>query len=461
MQGDDMMNSWLIESLDDTGRPRPTSRGSSARGFPSQGFSSTGVFPHRAGFTLLELLVVTGIIGVLIGLLLPAVQAAREAARRMSCSNNLQQIVLGVAQYHDAFGHFPPHGTGTFQNSNDPFTTNQFRLSFLVSILPFANQNATWEAITERYQGDAPAGDTLSPDYDPAFDYVEMDFMDMELGGTKGTDGQQHVYPSMGPSPSINTYVPWTNEVALYRCPSDPGTGLPSLGRTNYAACLGDAIQGLDEGLWRHDGTQWSPSGKLQMEATGRGLFVPRQITSMDDVTDGLSNTIALGEICTDLGDNDMRTVPSMNNGWVGGVLDDKRFCDGQRDPTRPMFWLTGGATTLPTNRSQGRGYRWADSMPLMTGFNTVLPPNATLCFGGDSTTVGTLTMSSRHQGGGHVAMGDGAVKFITDSIDDGGVASVILEGKGEQAPGSESPFGLWGDLGTRAQGEMFDTDYF
>ncbi|MEP4681216.1 MAG: DUF1559 domain-containing protein, partial [Rhodopirellula bahusiensis] len=404
---------------------------------------------RRNGFTLLELLVVTGVIGILIGLLLPAVQAAREAARRMSCSNNLSQIALGVAQYHDAFGHLPPHGTGTFNNANDPLTTNQFRLSFLVSITPFVGRVPLWEAISEGYVGDPPQG---------IADDTSIESYGMDLGMMDGSE-ERHTYPPMGPAPSISAYEPWQKELALFRCPSDPGAGLPALGRTNYAACLGDAIQGLDEGLWTHDGTTWSPSGKLQMEATGRGMFVPRMITSYDDVRDGLSSTVMLGEICTDLGDKDIRTSPSLNNGWGGGVLDDAKICWTQKDPDRPMFWdVTAGSVQLPTSSAQGRGFRWADASPLMTGFNTTLPPNEAICFGGDETTIGTLTTSSRHQGGTHIAMADGAIKFITDSIDAGYVeTSVILGGEGEQAPWSPSNFGLWGALGTRDQGEMSD----
>ena len=173
-------------------------------------------------------------------------------------------------------------------------------------------------------------------------------------------------------------------------------------------------------------------------------------------VTDGLSTTLMSGEIATDLGDKDIRTVPSLENGWTGGLLDDVQTCRSQIDPERPRFWEARGAVQLSSIRGQGRGYRWADAMPLMTGFNTVLPPNTQLCFGGDSTTIGTLSLSSRHQGGGHVAMGDGAVVFLTDSIESGEMkGSVTLDGQGHLAPGSPSPFGLWGALGTRNQNEM------
>lgn len=407
---------------------------------------------HHNGFTLLELLVVVGVIGILVGLLLPAIQAAREAARRMSCSNNLQQVALGVAQYHDAFEILPPHGTGTFGNKNDPKKTNQFRLSFLVSITPFIGQTPVWESISGEYLGPKPDGDVVS----------EEDSFGMMMGmgdwdGT-GLEEPKHRYSKMGPVPSMSSYGPWVIEVPTYRCPSDPGIGMPSLGRTNYAACLGDAIEGLDEGLWQYKSSKWAPSGEQTMYATGRGMFVPRMITSYDDVTDGLSNTIMLGEIATDLGDKDTRTVPALNNGWSGGVLDDVHICQGQIDPERPRFWDRTSAIQLPTNNSQGRGFRWADSMPLMTGFNTILPPNSELCFGGDSTTIGTLSASSRHQGGTHVAMGDGAVIFMTDSVECGYSGGTVTQnGTNELSPGSPSPFGLWGALGTRDQNEIID----
>ncbi|MGC6446823.1 MAG: DUF1559 domain-containing protein [Rubripirellula sp.] len=412
---------------------------------------------RKHGFTLLELMVVIGVIGILVGLLLPAVQAAREAARRMSCSNNFRQVALAVHQYHSAFQILPPHGTGTFNQSNDPATSNQFRLSFLVSILPFVGETPTWNSISQSYEGKPLSGDSLEENNDP-YDW------DQGLDFERNEETQTHVYPPMGPSPSVSSYAFWQATVSCYRCPSDPGQGSPSLGRSNYAACLGDAIEGLDEGRWQYRESKWSPSGKEQMLATGRGMFIPRGITRLSDVTDGLSNTIMMGEIATDLGDRDIRTVPSLDNGWKEGVLNNPRLCKEQVDYERPQFWNTGlESLKTPSVRAQGRGFRWADSMPLMTGFNTILPPNHQLCFGGGSETIGTLPPSSRHQGGVHCAMGDGSIIFFTNSIESGEYGlqgTVTVDGVGEFAPGQPSVFGLWGALGTRSGNELLDEQF-
>ncbi len=104
---------------------------------------------RRTGFTLIELLVVIAIIGVLIALLLPAVQAAREAARRMQCTNNLKQIGLALHNYHDALGAFPP--------GQLPATS----FSALSRILPFLEQGAIFNALNANLAYDDPANDTI------------------------------------------------------------------------------------------------------------------------------------------------------------------------------------------------------------------------------------------------------------------------------------------------------------
>ena len=111
--------------------------------------SSASARAARAGFTLVELLVVIAIIGVLVGLLLPAVQAAREAARRMSCSNNFKQIGLGLHNYHSAYKQLPTQGGGTWTTNKWWFhrdvTSNHRRISALVGLTPFIEQQALWE----------------------------------------------------------------------------------------------------------------------------------------------------------------------------------------------------------------------------------------------------------------------------------------------------------------------------
>src|SRR5690606_22979434 len=135
---------------------------------------------------------------------------------------------------------------------------------------------------------------------------------------------------------------------------------------------------------------------------------------------------------------------------------DNPNFCvdDGQIDPQRPQFWRAG----VPTESStRGRGLKWADSRPNFSAMFTILPPNAPICGGNNSGQTGLFPPSSRHQGGVHVLMGDGAVKFITDSIESGSRTSPMVYNGGTKTtlpsntPGSQSPYGLWGSLGTRA----------
>jgi len=107
---------------------------------------------RRTGFTLVELLVVIAIIGVMVGLLLPAVQAAREAARRMSCGNNLKQLGLALHNYHDTYKVFPAGLTGTASNSG--------RLSPFVGLLPFIEQQPLMDQITANGQQSGAPWDT-------------------------------------------------------------------------------------------------------------------------------------------------------------------------------------------------------------------------------------------------------------------------------------------------------------
>ncbi|WP_442510012.1 DUF1559 domain-containing protein [Novipirellula sp. SH528] len=404
------------------------------------------------GFTLVELLVVIAIIGVLVGLLLPAVQAAREAARRMSCSNNVKQLGLGLHNYHSAYNQMPIHGVGTDDGANDKqdwwsnySTNNHWRLSALVGMTPFVEQQALWEKITnpssERTDGNngAAIGTTTNP------------------------------WPAMGPTPQDIQYIPWATELPTLRCPSDPGSGLPSLGRSNYASCMGDSHWRAQHGEFDPDFGATDSGWAQESRAANRGMFVRHKSMKFRDVLDGLSNTIAMMEMATDLGDNDIRTLGRKHpNGQTPGqtdIRDNPSTCleSGMIDPQRPQFWISGAANEFDAI-TKGRGYRWADSQNMQSMAYTILPPNGPICMPHDSNGPAITTGSSRHQGGIHVLMGDGAVKFITDSIEAGNQRNPVVRNGGTVAnsnvPGAKSPYGLWGSLGTRASKETINSEF-
>jgi len=428
-------------------------------------------FQRRRAFTLVELLVVIAIIGVLVGLLLPAVQAAREAARRMSCSNNFKQIGLAIHNYHSAYNQLPTHkaGTGSAGQGTRPGTDstnfhNGRRLSIFVGLLPFFEAQALWEQISNplaaRVDGATTGG-----------------------GGTFGIVGQP--WPAMGPHVDHSQYPPWLTEIPALRCPSDPGIGLPSYGRTNYAACLGDSPFRASAGAY--DENLFSNSARAQWTRAGqRGFFVARQDAAFRDVLDGLANTIMAGEMVTDLGDRDTRTAVLYNNasftmnadsGSGAAPTGSPSECSNNPniDANRPLFW----AGSVPNNNisainsvGDARGYRWGSGEAIMSTVFTMSPPNSPACLlAGPNeegvfrwqTRAGVLPPGSRHQGGCHVLMGDGAVKFITDSIEAGNQNLTpvgFLGAAPTNVPGSQSPYGLWGSLGTRASKEVIDEDF-
>ena len=385
-------------------------------------------------FTLVELLVVIAIIGVMVGLLLPAVQAAREAARRMSCGNNVKQLGLALHNYHAAYNMLPMHRGGTTNaggtNVSHPpgICHNRLNLSIFVPLTPFFEQQALWEQISN------PLRDPIT-------------------GG---------IFQSMGPTPekSLNShstesrYEPWLTEISTLRCPSDPGTGLPGKGRTNYAACLGDSPFEMMYGAINDNGTNGGNFNAAR--STLRGVFISRQRTRFRDVLDGTANTICLGEINTDLGDQSITTMIATgptNPGLNPSACNTTTLINA----SRPQFW-TG--TSLTGGGENCRGFTWSFAIALHSGFTTILPPNRELCSSNLWYHDQMVPPSSRHQGGCHVLMTDGAVKFITDSIEAGNSSSPAVGYAGGPAAGAQSPYGLWGSLGTRSAKETIRSDF-
>ena len=183
-------------------------------------------------------------------------------------------------------------------------------------------------------------------------------------------------------------------------------------------------------------------------------MFVPREETRFRDVLDGLSNTVMGGEFNTDLGDRHTTTQVIHEN----RIFNDPSSCKLSVDPNRPKFW--DPSASFAGNAEIQRGFKWMNGMCVNTGITTISPPNSPICSNGNNTfTRGLYPPSSRHAGGCHILMGDGAVIFITDSIDAGDQTegNVRWNGTGAQAPGMASPYGLWGAMGTRANSEVID----
>lgn len=424
---------------------------------------------RSTGFTLVELLVVIAIIGILVGLLLPAVQAAREAARKMSCSNNFKNVALAVQNYNATHKSYPRYCAGTDgwgknkSIGNEPGSIQSNRhnsqaLSIRVGILPFIEQQPLWEVITNPY----------------------------DFNGDNIID-----YPAMGPNPDIgggrDNYEPWMTEIAIYRCPSDPGTGRPAAGRTNYAECIGDSVLNVFVGPIAYirtptnngsiGGFEEITANMVTTRKSCRGIFVPRTSTGPADVLDGLSQTILMAEIKTDMGVGDKSTQRNMTLDLdfdpAGNMLG-PRACKnaGHIDNVDVQFWCDGTNCPAPVGafaNSMGsidrynRGMQWAWAIPFNSVVATITPPNSELCTDYTLEGGGSLPASSYHSGGAHVAMADGAIVFITDSIDSGGLdtnGNELMPISEINRAGAKSPFGVWGALGSRSYKEAIDQNF-
>ncbi|MCL2742977.1 MAG: DUF1559 domain-containing protein [Planctomycetaceae bacterium] len=368
-------------------------------------------------FTLVELLVVIAIIGVLIALLLPAVQAAREAASRMHCSNNLKQIVLALHNYHDTHQSFPagasgPDYYGVGADGVSPGTTRlggPNALSSLVRLHPFMEQAALHEKCTEL-----------------AIRYATW---------------QNTAYPA-GSVPNNA----WCIQVANFRCPSDrarSSSGTTEYGFSNYMSCNADWPEHNQDGT----NTTYTTASPY------RALFsavVNRRWQTMASVIDGTSNTVAYAERCVSLGN-----LLSLKIGIAASDAAVHKTNPALCDLSECLAFRNGNeyrevGTTSPV--PVGTTYvtkRYADGRGFCAYFHTILPPNSPSCVRADDLTSRTIiAASSSHSGGVNVGILDGSVRFISETIDAGNIATAEIKASGP------SDFGVWGALGTVDGGE-------
>lgn len=354
---------------------------------------------QRRAFTLVELLVVIAIIGILVALLLPAIQAAREAARRTQCNNNLKQLGLALHGYHDVYDSFVYMKGGTNGGGNSSrLDGNYNRRSGIVSLFPFMEQG-------------------------PLYDLIQM--------------GDSNTSPIPVPPGGAAPWSGWNGynqTIATLRCPSDPGIK-PSKGVCSYAFSRGDYL-GVDAGTGRDS-------------RDSNGLFAANDTYGFRDLVDGSSNTLAFSErVQASFGING-KTSPRIVEGTLTSV---------SSITTNPGSCLAAaGAISNGTHYTTWSAVKgkfsstYCDGQPENVAFHSVLAPNSPSCTndnnGNSDSAVAALTASSYHPGGVLCLLADGAVVFIGNSIDTGnlGVAT---------SRGAISPYGVWGALGTRNGGE-------
>jgi len=320
----------------------------------------------RHAFTIVELLVVITIIGVLIALLLPAVQAAREAARRMQCTNKLHQLGVGLHNYINTHGAFPMNRTGkTYQN-----------WSALAMVAPYLEQANLYDRLDFRF-----------------YPYTVV------MGGVTVADGSANL-------PAAQTVV------QVFLCPSDPAGVINSdgLGPTNYLFNVGSGLVN---------------NGSIQVNTTtGQipdGIAYQASSVRVAEITDGTSNTLAVGESTRGLG------------------VDLALFVNLRRQHIRSSSFFPACNAGPSNNVWYGdRCDKWiAGSYPYaaMTFFYS---PNSVRadCMTGNATQA-LMGPRSYHPGGVNVLLCDGHVSFLSDSTRQELVQALATRAGGEvsQAP--------------------------
>nr|WP_261360806.1 DUF1559 domain-containing protein [Aeoliella straminimaris] len=290
----------------------------------------------RSAFTLVELLVVIAIIGILVALLLPAVQAAREAARRSQCQNNLKQNGLAALNFESARGHFPS-GSETIFPEHCSSTGDCRGTSYAVQMLPYMEQG------------------------------VIPDIFDFDQEG-----GTLSLWANSGD-------ILENTELSVFRCPSFFDDVNPPARKDYFAICGGRYPEGPGN------------SGEVFYD----GVYYLNSRTRISKITDGTSNTMAIGE-----------AIHYVLRGWGPGSMKPREG--------GPSLWFLGGNCQGNSDRTDCFGLTDFHGRSLR---NTKLPMNSKLPILRHENANDT-PMGSAHTGGAQFAYCDGHVDFLQDDID-------------------------------------------
>jgi prepilin-type N-terminal cleavage/methylation domain-containing protein/prepilin-type processing-associated H-X9-DG protein len=349
---------------------------------------------RSAGFTLIELLVVISIIGVLIALLLPAVQAARESSRRAQCSNNLKQIGIAFTAYESAFHYLPAAGMSLDYSQNPPTPTFFDGHSVFARLLPQMEQEVVYNTINFRLAYNDRSGSNWT-----AFTTVISSFLcpSSDRSGESGHDdvpdpGEASVlYTARGIGYGMSDYGP-TPFTDIY---AGIVTGSPPPSPPAYPATpLRDTSFSLPNG-------QKIPPNSADGLTAPRGNPPRRPYLSIAMVRDGMSNTIAFAEdagrdatFCSQYMETSLGAAPGLRRLWRWGDAANSVGVSGVvNNKTRPM-----------SDRSP-----WT---------NTSTCPAAYIGAGAND------EIFSSHPGGANVLFGDGRVQFVKDAT-----AALVLRG--------------------------------